>query len=124
MSRGSIERFSRPGSPKLLQETPLDLPAAKADDLRAEVERNYCDARILTDLRAGFRKTVDDSPSMMVVLHNLRIGYHDDRGDHREFYVSLDAKDLRNLQEAIERAQKKSVALKNLVKSANIAVVE
>ncbi len=109
---------------RLLEQTPIDLPAAKADDLKGEVERNYCDARILTDLRSGFRKTIDDSPSLMVVLHNLRISYHDDKGDHREFYVSMDAMDLRNLQEAVERAQKKAIALKNIMKVTNITVVE
>ncbi len=108
----------------LLEQTPIDLPATKADDLKGEVERNYCDARILTDLRAGFRKTIDDSPSLMVVLHSLRISYHDDKGDHREFYVSMDAIDLRDLQEAVERAQKKAIALKNMMKITNITVVE
>jgi hypothetical protein len=109
---------------RLLERTPIDLPSAKSDDLKSEVERNYCDARILTDLRAGFRKTVDDTPSVMVILHNLRIGFHDDKGDHREFYVSLDAKDLRNLGEAVERAKKKGAVLKNMMKIANITIVE
>jgi hypothetical protein len=108
----------------LVERVALDLPRAKADDLRSEIERTYCDARIMTDLRAGFRKTIDDSVSMMVVLHNLRIGYHDDKGDHREFYLTLDAKDLKDLKKAVERAQKKSKTLHDAMKAANITVIE
>lgn len=114
-----VDRITR-----LLENVDLDLPRVKTEDLKLEVERNYCDARILTDLRAGFHKNVDDDISMMVVLHNLRISFHDDEGHHREFYVAMDGKDLVDLKAQVDRAQRKSAALIEKMRIANIEVVE
>ena len=67
---------------------------AKAYDLATE-ERTFCSARILTDLRPVFGARVEDGPQAMVVLHTLKLVYHEGSKRHEEFFVALDGDDLR-----------------------------
>jgi hypothetical protein len=92
----------------------------KAADISKEYERRFCKLRILSDIRPVFLNTPDKVPAAIIV-HNLQIGFHDGTsGEHKEIYMSADDEDLLKLAKAIERAQKKSVALKSLLKTSKM----
>ncbi len=88
---------------------------AKAKDLQAENERTFCDARILTDLRPVFGKSIQDGPKGLVIVHLLKLGYHQDQGEHESFFVALDAEDLNTLKAVIERAEIKAEVIKSKI---------
>jgi hypothetical protein len=89
---------------------------AKAFDLATDDERTFCDARIFTDLRPVFGARVEDGPDAMVVLHSLRLTYHQGSQRHQQFYVALDDGDLKKLKKLIDRAEAKAKALRPAVK--------
>jgi hypothetical protein len=105
----------------LLNASPFAL-FAKAYDLKTEDERLFCHARILTDLRPIFGGNVEDGPQAMIVTHMLKIGFHEQGNlkQHREFFVSLDADDLRELREIVDRAEKKARTLSSVVKNVRV----
>jgi len=90
----------------------------KASDVLSEEHRKFCDTRILSDLRPVFADS-DESIKAAVVVHNLKISYHQD-GDHKSFYVAMDDDDLKTLKKIIERAERKSVALKSMMGASNV----
>lgn len=90
---------------------------SKVHDLATEDERRFCSARIMTDLRPVFGATVQDGPRAMVVIHLLKLAYHEGDARHHHFYVALDDKDLQALKKTIERAEAKARTLKAAVKN-------
>jgi hypothetical protein len=90
--------------------------AAKAYDLKTDDERTFCHARILTDLRPVFGQEVGDGPKAMVVVHLLKLGYHQGSDKHQQFYVSLDGHELQELRKVIDRAEAKARTLKSAIK--------
>jgi hypothetical protein len=101
-ARGRLER--------LLAVKPL-IFASKIKSLRDSEERTFCGAKILTDLRPVFPDDVRDGPDGFLITHRLKLGFHVNKGRHRDFYVSLDSEDLDSLREAIDRAEKKAQSL-------------
>jgi hypothetical protein len=93
----------------------------KVDELRAENERVFCHARIVTDLRPVFGKELEHGPIAMLVEHNLKIAFHEAgrKGDHQVFF-SLDAKDLQELRRIIDRAEIKARTLRGAVSNVRI----
>ncbi len=92
---------------------------AKAYDLATE-ERTFCSSRILTDLRPVFGSRVEDGPQAMVVMHTLRLTFHEAHKKHEEFFVVLDADDLKQLNKQIDRAERKAEALRSSVKDVRL----
>lgn len=92
--------------------------AAKAMSLLIEQERIFCDARILSDIRPVFGASLD-SASAALLTHTLNINFHQ-AGDHKEFYVALTTTELQTLKKTIERAEKKSEALKAFVQRSGV----
>lgn len=74
----------------------------------------YCRSRVLTDVRPVFSSSVSDPPAALVVVHTLRLTYHSD-GDMHSFYIALDAADLEDLREQIERAVEKEKSLRTML---------
>lgn len=109
---------------KFISETDVQLTSVKIDRLRNEVERSFCGARILTDIRAAFLDDASKRPPAMTILHTLEIRYHDDSGKHREFYVSVDDNDLLILKDAINRAEQKRETLRELLTNADFKLYE
>jgi hypothetical protein len=92
---------------------------SKAFDLQTSDERIFCDARIFTDLRPVFGPSIPEGPKGMVIIHHLRLSYHQPGTPRRwNFYVSLDAEDLEVLHKVIERAEQKADALRSSVNKA------
>jgi hypothetical protein len=89
---------------------------SKAYDLQTDDERTFCDARILTDLRPIFDTPVTAGSKGAVIVHLLKLGYHESNKRHQKFYVSLDSKDLKELRKVIDRAEEKAATLKSQFK--------
>ena len=97
--------------------------SAKATSVVIEYERSFSKARILSDIRPIFGTKADSPPDAAVIVHTLRIHYHQD-GEHKDFFVAMDDRDVQDLLEALERAKAKSKALKETLASAKITCVE
>ena len=87
----------------------------KAFDLATDDERTFCHARILTDLRPVFGTRVEDGPKGMVVVHLMKIDYHQGGPAHHQIQLSLDADDLQTLRKLIDRAELKARTLRSAV---------
>jgi len=96
---------------------------SKANDVLTEHEHTFCDARILTDMRPIFPSDLAVSPTEAVVVHTLKIAYHQDR-EHKEFYVALDFDDIQTLKTAIERAELKDQSAKSLLDKAGVQCLD
>lgn len=101
----------------LLSAEPFTL-LSKAQDLQTDDERTFCRARILTDLRPVFGTNIEDGPKGVVIVHLLKLGFHQTSSEakhHDEFYISLDADDLQTLKKVIERAEAKAKILRSTI---------
>ena len=107
---------------KVLSITPLGI-AAKAQSLSTEYERRFCSARILTDARPVYVGGPSSRPEAMMITNTLRITFHDDTGEMREVYVTMDDDDLITLRGLIDRAEAKSESLRAVFADAKIPTV-
>jgi hypothetical protein len=107
----------------LLQVESFGVIAFKAKELQEQAERTYCDARILTDIRPVFREKVENAPSGMVIVHTLKLVVHEAAG-HKDFFVALDEDDIESLKETLVRAEQKAKALKDLLKSKEMHLID
>lgn len=83
---------------------------SKVKYLQASDERNFCSARIVTDMRPVFGSPISQGPRAWVVVHTLDLGYHR-YGKHDEIQVGLDEDDLHTLKDVVDRAIEKAKAL-------------
>jgi uncharacterized protein (DUF1778 family) len=93
--------------------------SAKAAGVLTDHEHIFCDVRILTDIRPVFGSDISKVPDVSVTIYMLKIGYHEGR-THKEFFVALNAEDLRELREALDRAEAKTLATKALLEKAGL----
>lgn len=100
---------------KISEAKRIEIAEQKIRDIQGEVEKSYCCGRIMTDVRAAFADDPSILPTAMTIIHTLRLGYINDAGEHREFYLALDNDDLSEIQELIVRAQTKSKTLQALL---------
>jgi len=92
--------------------------ASKVQRLGLEYPNTFHDAMILTDMRPVFDKP-EERPVGCTISHTLRIAYHEG-GEHKEFYVMLDADDLQTMKKVLQRAETKASSVKSVLKSANL----
>jgi hypothetical protein len=114
LTQGLSEKALKSRVGAVVDSKTIHITSAKAAELHTEVERSFCNVRILTDIRPIFTEDASETPRGMTVLHNMQVGYHDDTGRHKEFYVTLDDDDLEDLKQAIERAEKKKKVLEGM----------
>ncbi|HWO23666.1 MAG TPA: hypothetical protein VNO30_33220 [Kofleriaceae bacterium] len=82
----------------------------------------YCRSRVLTDIRPVFSISASHPPAALAVIHTLRLTYHS--GDETQgFYVALDAADLEDLREQIERALEKEKSLRAMLTEKQLPVL-
>lgn len=98
----------------LLQTAAMSTTAV-AVDLQTQHERNFQSARVFTDLRPVFPDEVDEGPTGAVVIEMLQLQTWNRSGDTETFFVALDEKDLLELQGVIDRALKKTAALRRFL---------
>jgi hypothetical protein len=110
---------------RLLTLTSFNLSEAKAKELQLEAEHGFCEARIITDLRPVFGGNISDSPEAMIIVHTLKLGYHDSISQtHKEMYIALDADDIAKLAEILKRSEEKTKTLKEKMNSVGIRVID
>ncbi len=110
---------------RLLGIDALNLVDVKAKELQTEAEHIFCEARMITDLRPVFGSNVTDSPEAMIIVHTLKLGYHDFQSQtHREMYVAMDADDIAKLIEVLQRAEKKTKTLKDKMASIGMRLLD
>ncbi len=94
--------------------------ASKAASLKAEYERRFCSARMLTDARPIYGVDPSKPPAAGMIMHTLRISYHDDTSAIREFYVALDNDDVATLRTILDRADVKAKSLGSVLAAAKV----
>lgn len=95
---------------------------AKALDVLTEHEKVFCDARVLTDVRPIFAADVEHSPDAFILVHKLRIAYHQD-GALETTYIAMDASDVETLLAVLKRASSKEKSLESLAEKSGLPVL-
>lgn len=93
--------------------------ASKVEQLRLEFHKTFVDARIVTDIRPIFSKP-EERPMGAAITHTLKIEYHEE-GEHKEFYIALDAEDIQKMKRILQRADSKASSLRSLLKAVNLS---
>jgi hypothetical protein len=115
---GAIESFDPIGGSeeskrrlhRILSVEPLMI-ASKALTIVSDYQRTLHTTKILTDVRYIFRSNPEQEPYGAVIVHLLKLTYHEDTG-HREFFVAMDDNDLAHLKAVLERAEEKAITLR------------
>jgi len=94
--------------------------STKASALFFSYERHATGCQILTDVRPVFGDDPTSAPLAAIIVHSLKIQYHEDQDTAREFYVSIDAGDLKALRDASDRALAKAESLQAILQTAQI----
>jgi hypothetical protein len=97
--------------------------ATRAASLKVEYERRFCSARMLTDARPIYGVDPSKPPTAGMITHSLRLSYHDNTSQLREFYVTLDADDIASLRSVLDRADVKAKSLESIFATANMKIV-
>jgi hypothetical protein len=118
-----IQRKSLMAFVKRVLEQPSVVTTAKAWALLVENEHNFAEARVITDIRPVFSDGTDN-PQSALIVHLLRITHGDKQGNLSDFVFALDDVDVLKLQDALNRAQAKSSALKRMLTTASMTVLE
>lgn len=107
----------------LLSSSRLDL-VGKASALTLEHEHFMREARIVTDIRPVFASDPASRPSGALITYTLRLTYIDSDNRRRDFYIALDAADVRDLKDSLKRAEKKASSLKLMLDAAEIPLID
>jgi hypothetical protein len=99
--------------------------AAKGAALQSEHEHLFCSARVLTDARPVYGKSVTNPPAAMIITHELKLSYHEGPGGRvREFYIGLGSGDLAVLQEHLQRAGDKAKSLRTALEMSKLKFID
>jgi hypothetical protein len=100
---------------------------AKAIDLRNAYEKILSASRVISDIRPVFSDD-GDVPAIVdaaMVNHTLKLTYFPgERGLPGEIHIAVDATDLKNLREQIDRALDKERAARALIEEGGAVVLE
>lgn len=103
---------------ELLSQPAVSAPA-KARSLLIDHANYLCKARVFTDVRPVFGSDVEQTPTTALVVHTLKISYHQGAAI-RDFFVVLDRKDLDELSALLERAKAKEKTLHVTLQAAGL----
>lgn len=105
----------------------IDVPlavASKALDIRAQHQRVFRRARILTDLRPVYGVDASVRPAAAVIVHTLRLEYVEAGTGTRRFFIALDAADLKELRGLLDRAEKKEASLSAMLETSGLSIIQ
>lgn len=95
---------------------------SKAAFVASQVPLHYHGAKVLTDARPVFTSDPSTAPAAFVINHTLQVrGRGND--ENTEWFISLDANDLRDLKDAVERALEKEKSLKAFMEKTGVPVL-
>jgi hypothetical protein len=97
---------------------------AKAQELILETEHLYCGARVLTDLRPVYGLRVDEGPNAALVLHQLKLSFHEGGPETKDFYITLEKPDIEELRKVLDRASRKEESLRVSAKKGGMNVLD
>jgi len=83
----------------------------KAHNLILSNDKIYRESKIISDIRIVFNEDIKEGNRHAVIVHKLRFKYEND-DDYKEFYISLDTSDLKELKVQVERALEKDNIIK------------
>ncbi len=92
--------------------------ASKVEIVKSDYAKTFHDAKILTDIRPVFARP-EEQPIGAAINHTLKIEYHEE-GEHKYFYIMLDATDVEKMRKVLQRAGEKASTLRSLLKSAGV----
>ena len=95
----------------------------KSTLLSHEGEKNYVDSRIISDIRIVFDDNINNPEQCAVIVHQMKIAYQH-ANEIKEFFVTLDLKDLHKLREHINRALEKDKVIRNKTFSPSLTYIE
>jgi hypothetical protein len=99
--------------------------AAKAVLLQNEHEHDFCTARVLTDVRPIFGEDVVGSPSAVIITHTLKLSYHQGAGGRlQEIYMSMGSRDIKELRQVLDRAEKKASSLRAVLETSQLRLID
>ena len=110
------------GLVKLLSINQLDV-AAKAVGVLNDNQRSFIVARVLSEIRPVFQDDVTKGPAAAVVVHSLKVEFMES-GRGKEFFVTLDIRDLQSLLKIVQRALAKDQQLQKLLVKLGIPYLE
>jgi len=96
----------------------------KAGPVLTEHERIFDGIRVMTDLRPIYHIDVSEKPDAALVIHTMKITQRDKQRNYSDLYFAMDSNDIKVLKEALERAQKKEIALRELMKDTGVKVLD
>jgi len=94
--------------------------ASKALTIFTDYQRTMHGAKVLSDVRYVFQSRPEDEPYGAVIIHLLKLSYHEE-GDHKEFFVAMDDNDVARLKAVLERAEEKAKTLRRKLDLAQTA---
>lgn len=107
---------------RLLESKTLEI-ASKSAMLLREHGKTYCSARVLSDIRPIFGESVETAPVAAMVIHTLKITYH--QGDSlKDFFLAMNTKDVQKLKELLNRADAKAASLKTFTVASKTSFVD
>jgi hypothetical protein len=121
LKRQDVARFSK-ALTAILEIKSVTL-TAKANAIAGDSPRMYTVSKVISDLRPVFGEDASAAPVGAVILHNLRITYGDG-GREEQFFVDMDARDLRELEAQVQRALKKDTALRQFIADADLQLFD
>ena len=104
---------------RLLSVEPL-MVSAKALIIFSDYQRTLHTSKVLTDLRYVFRSKPDEDPYGAVIVHLLKLTYHENT-EHKECFVAMDDNDVSQLKAVLERAEAKARTLRRQLHAAGTA---
>lgn len=121
LPEGDRERFKQ----RLVKLLDIDSirVVSQANTLLHEYERVVCNARVFTDIRPIFGASPDAPPKAALIVHTLKINYHDAEG-LKEFYVAMDSEEMDQLIYVLDRADSKSKSLRTVLDAAQLPYVD
>jgi len=102
---------------ELLNIEPLRI-ASKAFTIFTDYQCTLFGSKVLTDVRYVFRANPEEEPYGAVIVHLLKLSYHES-GGHKEFFVAMDDDDVATLQDVLKRATTKAASLRAKLDASN-----
>lgn len=107
----------------LLELDSLDA-TSKALDVMLEQEHTLHDVRTLTDVRPVFGHDAETPPTAIMVVHTLKISYHNEGEEVKELYVALSAGEIETLRADLERANQKTESLRQMLEPTGVPYID
>lgn len=94
--------------------------AVKGVSLLYDEEKVLSSAKIVSDIRPIFLSDPTQDPPSVLIVHSLRLQFLENNRES-EIYMALDASDLKELKNVIDRAMAKEKTLTSLLAKASVA---